>query len=184
MKIVMVRHGMSESNIKRILSGSNETPLSAEGRDELISLRDKLNYPETDIYISSPLSRCLDTFKAIYPEKSLKRTEDDFIEIYFGDYTGKSFDDVNLDEYFCEWFLDKNIANGELYSDFNNRVFRGLTNVAKELQENKLDSATIVAHSTVIKVIVKHIKNIPSVEYRNIPMKNGLDDKLTHCLNT
>ncbi len=173
MKIVMVRHGQSESNVKRVLSGSNETPLTENGRKELIELRNRLNYPKTDIYIASPLSRCLDTFKTLYPNETLKRTDKDFIEIYFGGYEGKSFNDVNLDEFFVDFFEHKNDLDSEKYEDFYKRVSNGMLNVAKELKENNHNSATVVAHSTVIKVLVKKVNDIPHHEYRNIAMKNG-----------
>ncbi len=173
MKIVMVRHGRSVANMERILSGSNETPLSDKGKLELLVLRKKLNYPKTDIYISSPLSRCVDTFNILYPNKTLNRTDERFKEISFAEYEGSSLDRKFLDEFFIDFFNDIKIKDGETHTEFLDRLEDGLKSLYLELKENKLTSATILAHSTVIKVLVKKGKNISNDEYKNIPIKNG-----------
>lgn len=187
MKIVMIRHGLSEANIKRIISGSKETPLSEKGRDELLSLKDTLNYPDTDIYVASSLSRCVDTFNVLFPDKSLAYKDDRFKEISFGDIEGMCFIDYDLDEFFLQFFENKNVCNNELYEDFFNRITDGLSSLILNMKDKNYDSATVVAHSTVIKVLVKHVNNIENDEYKNIPMKNGtgyifdidlIDDKL------
>lgn len=173
MYIVMIRHGLSEANINNLISGSNETPLSEIGKNELISLRNVLDYPKTNIYISSPLSRCLDTFETIFPDQNLHRTDERFKEVCFGDYEGKTLMECNLDDYFIKFFKNENISNNELYFDFFNRIKEGIMSVINEMQLNNYTSATIVAHSTVIKTIVKNISNISVENYRSIPIKNG-----------
>lgn len=189
MKIVMIRHGLSEANIKRVLSGASETPLSKKGAEELHKLKLTYTYPKTDLYITSPLTRCIDTFDILYSDEAIKRTDERFKEISFGDAEGLPFKDVSLDDFFPKFFKNENVFNNEIYDDFIYRIEDGLKAVILELEENDLSSATIVAHSTVIKVLVKKANNVKDEDYKNIPMRNGegyifdidlVDDKIVY----
>lgn len=173
MKIVMVRHGLSEANMKRVISGSNDVKLSEKGKQDLVNLREKTKYPQTDVYVSSSLSRCIDTFEILYPDKKLDRTDDRFKEICFGDIEGHSILTNELDDFFPKFFNNENVCNNELYSDFCIRIEDGLKDVLKELEKNNKYSATIVAHSTVIKVFIKLCENVPPENYRKVIVQNG-----------
>lgn len=174
MKIVLVRHGFSEYNEKRLFCGSKDPNLAEAGREELLALKKEKDYPATDLYVTSTLMRTKQTFEILYPDKSVHKEEQRFSELFFGDYEGTPLDDVNLDEYFKRLFNDEIINNNELYSDFCERIDNGLIDLIKELEENNLNSATIVTHFTVIKSIVAKAMGGTFEQYDKIKTNNGL----------
>lgn len=173
-KFVFIRHGLSTSNRDRIISGNLDVPLSEEGVVLLKELQKKDIYPITDIYVSSPLTRCIDTFNIIHNDKRLDMTNDLFKEICYGKLQGTSPESGYLDEYFMRLFSNEVITENELYSDFVNRITKGVKETYRYLEKNNLSSASIVCHSTVIKSIVHKIKSIPLNEIRNVKIGNGL----------
>lgn len=177
-KFVFIRHGLSTSNRDRIISGNLDVPLSVEGREGLKELKRKGVYPKTDIYISSPLMRCLDTFSIIHETEVLHNINPLFEEIYYGNIQGTSPDEKYLDEYFIRLFSNDKITENELYADFTSRIEKGIIEIYESLEENDLDSATIICHSTVIKSIIHKIKNFPLSEIKHVKVKNGLGIKI------
>ena len=67
--LCLVRHGESEANVRHMLSGWMDVDLTDNGRKELLRLRETIAYPESGIYFSSPLRRCLETAHILFPDK-------------------------------------------------------------------------------------------------------------------
>ncbi|MFV0502894.1 MAG: histidine phosphatase family protein [Lachnospirales bacterium] len=173
MKLILIRHGLSKSNRDKIISGSLDTPLSLEGKQILLEFRDKITYPKTDIYVASPLSRCISTFEVLFPKETLEFVVPNLKEMCFGDMEGKSFSEVELDDFFIALFENKKICNAELLSDFINRVENGFIDICNYLKENNYSTATVVCHSTVIKSIFCKLNNISAKKSREIRIENG-----------
>lgn len=172
-KFIFIRHGLSTSNRDKIVSGSLDVPLAKEGIAILEEMYSKNIYPETECYVSSSLSRCLDTFKIIGKNKKLDMINDCFKEINFGNIQGTSPEINFLDDYFTKLFSNELISDNELYEDFSARVQKGIKETYTYMEENKLNSVTVICHSTVIKSIVHNIINIPINKIREIRIKNG-----------
>lgn len=174
MKIVLVRHGFSESNEKRLFSGSQDVSLSAIGRKELLSLKKEKNYPVTDYYVTSTLMRTKQTFEILYPDKKINMEDSRFSELFFGDYEGTPLDDIDLDDYFKRIYNNENINNNEIFSDFYKRIENGLIDLITNLNEKNMNSVTIVTHFTVIRTIVTKATNDTYEQYLKIRTGNGL----------
>ena len=61
MKIVLVRHGQTESNYLEICQGSSNILLNDTGRRECQKLRDKIKDKHYDVCYMSPLVRAVET---------------------------------------------------------------------------------------------------------------------------
>jgi broad specificity phosphatase PhoE len=95
-KIFIVRHGQDEDNVRRILNGRRDMPLTQLGREQARIVSNKLkNYDITVIY-SSPLKRAFDTARIIADTLGISKlvTSDDLIERDFGVLTGKHKDEI------------------------------------------------------------------------------------------
>ena len=57
--LTLVRHGESEANVRHMLSGWLDVDLTERGIEELEELRERVDYPASDAYYSSPLKRCV-----------------------------------------------------------------------------------------------------------------------------
>ena len=65
MKLILVRHGLTEENIKKITQGQTHGKLSPQGIIQAKKVGLKLKYEKIDIVYSSDLKRAVDTTKEI-----------------------------------------------------------------------------------------------------------------------
>ena len=61
MKIILVRHGQTESNYEGIMQGRVNNLMNDTGRRQCQKLRDKLINTKIDYCYMSPLVRCVET---------------------------------------------------------------------------------------------------------------------------
>ncbi len=154
MKIIFVRHGLSTANELRVLSGKKDVSLSEEGVKKLHNLKSSIIYPKADYYVTSSLKRTVETFNILFEGNKINKTEDRFSEMDFGNYEQRSYDNLDLDDYFSRIYLGECISENELYVDFCKRIEDGLVELICELKELGLSSATVVSHSTVIRSLI------------------------------
>jgi broad specificity phosphatase PhoE len=64
-ELILVRHGQTESNIKKYLQGQSDGPLIEIGKKQARAIAEVLKEKEIDMVISSPLIRARDTAKEI-----------------------------------------------------------------------------------------------------------------------
>lgn len=60
-KLILIRHGESEGNAAKIIQGYGEYPLSEKGRAQALAARSTIKAWQPNTYLSSNLSRALDT---------------------------------------------------------------------------------------------------------------------------
>lgn len=161
MKIVLIRHGKTEGNIKKRYIGKTDEPLC-----ETTSLC--LDYPECEAVISSPLKRCIQTAEYIYPEKKTEICTD-LAECNFGDFENKSYEELKDNTYYIKWLESGGtmpFPNGEAHEDFVARCVRGF----KEMLSPKYKSAAFVIHGGTIMAIMQSIFGGGFYDYQ---IKNG-----------
>lgn len=165
--IHLIRHGITEGNLKRWHYGWADIPLAAEGVENLRQLCEEDIYPrpEEAACYTSGMVRTEQTFKEIYgdvPHQVLPKLK----EMNFGDFEKKTYYELKDNPDYQKWITDKtfqtSIPGGESKSEFYNRVqngFEELVNLHRreELKHrhNKKDTDTIcVCHGGVISCIM------------------------------
>ena len=101
-RISLIRHGRTEANDKGIYIGRTDYPLSQKGISELYNKLDEFEYPHVGKVYSSPLQRCTETAEILFPDSSVQIVEN-LIEMDFGDFEGKSADELVKKPEFLEW---------------------------------------------------------------------------------
>lgn len=80
-------------------------------------------YPDCKRIVSSPMKRCVQTARFIYPDKPIEICEK-LRECDFGDFENKSYEDLKDNADYQKW-LDSSgtmpFPNGEAHEDFVNR---------------------------------------------------------------
>lgn len=112
--------------------------------------------PAYDVVYSSPLSRCRLLAQAITDDHA---TDDRLMELHFGDWEGRKWDDINRDE-LDPWMVDYiNLAppNGESLLTLVNR-FAAFT---RELQAKQYQRALIITHAGIIRSAMHLFNGIP-----------------------
>ena len=91
MELIFIRHGKTPGNLAGRYVGRTDEPLLPESREEILCRKMKNEYPPADIVFTSPMLRCIETARIIYPGK--KRIEiPDFRECDFGEFEMKNYE--------------------------------------------------------------------------------------------
>ena len=97
LSVVLVRHGETEGNVRGIVQGQSDTPLTKKGILSTLRKVEKIKDLEFDAVFCSDLTRTVETLKLIQreveglPDPLFSR---DLREIDFGDLTGRLKKDV------------------------------------------------------------------------------------------
>ena len=156
--ICFVRHGRTKVNIKMLIQGQIDNPLSEDGKKDALVVSNLLKEHNLkfDIIISSPLSRAYDTATIIKNDnESLKDIpvviNKTFIERDFGSADGAPITPENYQK-----VMDETFKGMEKGVDLCKRTLYGVN----ELINNYPDKTIlVVCHSHVIKSIFMQFDN-------------------------
>ncbi|MEI3027506.1 MAG: histidine phosphatase family protein [Ruminococcus sp.] len=100
--IHFLRHGSIDETLSGKYIGTTDVPLSDKGKIELRKLDYEYRYPGCQAVFTSPLKRCTQTCKILYPEQN-PLVIANLSECNFGEWEGKTANDLNEDEDFQKW---------------------------------------------------------------------------------
>src|SRR5947208_3099210 len=90
--VCLIRHGLAEYKPGRLYGWTPGVHLSAEGRDQVKRLAERLEPVKLNALYSSPLERCSETAEAILAGRRLKlETVREFGEVQYGSWQGKTY---------------------------------------------------------------------------------------------
>ena len=168
-RLIFVRHGQSEANLKEVLGGGEgDFPLSELGHKQAEIVAEYLlkNYRIDAVY-SSPLHRASDTAQKAADAFRLEVNKDRRLrEIDGGLWNGMKFSDISVkykDE-FELWKTDLSkvtIPNGENVYDVQKRAVAAITDIAGK--ENR-KTVLIVTHRVLLRTLQCKWENRPLSE--------------------
>ncbi len=172
-KLHLIRHGMTEGNENGQYIGHTDLKITTNGIIELEKLRDDGVYPKCDVVFSSPLSRALDTAKIIYPDKEALINHN-FKEIDFGEFEGKTPDDLKDRQDYADWLSGKIPAapGGESAVDFATRLCNGVGEAVRYMMDNDYYSAAIIMHGGAIMTLLA-VAAVPRMKMGEWACGNG-----------
>ena len=142
-KLVMIRHGATPSNKEHRYLGRTDEGLSMEGEQALQEVRNA--YPSIDYLFSSPMRRCTQTARILYPKQEIFVIPE-WMEMDFGDFEGKNYVELKENEYYQKW-IDSNgtlpFPNGESREDFTERCKQGFYKMLSQLNSLHLINRTV-----------------------------------------
>jgi probable phosphoglycerate mutase len=127
---------------------------------------ERFNGVRLDAVYSSPLERALETAEAIARVARLEVKQNAaFNEVDFGDWTGKSFEELEHDQRWRRFNTQRGVAKipngvrgGELFLDVQARVVAELNRLTELHSEQNV---AIVSHADVIKAAVGYVAGTP-----------------------
>jgi len=156
-KVILVRHGETEWNKKRIFRGRVDVKLNKKGIEQAKLLSRALSNLEIRKIYSSPLARAKDTAKVIADSHKLKvRVNKSFIDLDYGDWQGFS-EKIVKEQYphlYQEWKMHPQgvkIPGGESLRKVRVRAVQGLKRIVSREKEGTI---IIVSHRVVGKVLI------------------------------
>src|SRR5258708_37756277 len=163
-KIVLVRHGQMDYNVKHLLPG--QLPgilLNAEGRHEARAPGGALRDLQLSAIIASPLERTLETAAALNVGRGLAIQQDrDLLDTDYGRFSGKCFDDLDkADKAWARFTTDPLHAPGgvERFAAVQQRAVRAAERWRNA--PNVGEWGALVTHADLVKRIVAHYIGIP-----------------------
>ena len=154
-KIHLIRHGLTEGNLKQQYIGSTDLPLAAAGVAELKRLKEEADYPRVDLLYSSPMLRCKQTAAILYPDKDIQ-TVDNLREIDFGEFEGKTANQLEALPAYADWAAGRiNAApGGENNTDFAKRLCVGLNEIVRDMMSKGAEHAAVIMHGGAIMMLL------------------------------
>ena len=154
--IHFIRHGAISPTLKGRYIGTTDVPLSEEGKTDLRRLDATADYPYAKVVFTSPLKRCTQTARIIYPEVE-PLVIDQLSECSFGEWENKTADELRGDETFSRWLAgDSSVKppRGESNADFTRRICLMFESIVDGLIKTGTTDAAIVTHGGVMNTLL------------------------------
>ncbi len=180
--LILIRHGKSEFNLKKIFSGWLDAPLADQGKEEAHHAAENLRGFHFDMAFTSELSRAQDTLEIVLDD--LKQSEIPIIkdkalnERHYGDLQGKFRSDMQAkfgEEQVHIWRRSYDIAppNGESLKDTYKRTVPYLTNtILPEVKAGKV--VLVTAHGNSLRSIVKKLEALSDEQIVTVEIPTGV----------
>lgn len=170
----LIRHGLTAANLDGEYIGATDVELSSEGINRLKNLKSEFTYPKADKVYSSPLLRCKDTAKILYPEKEIEQ-EKGLAECDFGEWEGQKAEDLKKDKNFLAWLNNSAKAppkGGESLKEFSNRVLLTFEKIVENAIKTGCKDTAIITHGGVIMTFLAAY-GVPRAKFYDWLVNNG-----------
>ena len=154
--IHFIRHGAINPTLRGRYIGVTDVPLSDKGKIEIRKLDATMAYPYAKAVFSSPLKRCTQTARIIYPDTE-PLIIDQLSECHFGEWENKSAAELAGDETFKKWLAgDPSVKppRGESNADFTRRVCLIFESIVDGLIKTGTTDAAIITHGGVMTTLL------------------------------
>ena len=157
MKLILIRHGMTEANARRLYCGSTDLPLSEAGKAALRERKAAVGVPCADGFrvVTSGMKRTEETLAVLCGEIP-HEADAAFREMDCGAFEMRSYEELKNDPAYLAWITGDNEANvtpgGESGQIMTARVLAGLERLLADGRDTLL-----VTHGGVIAAIMTHL---------------------------
>jgi len=183
-KIYLLRHGLTESNKKKIYAGWSDECLCKEGVSALLEIERKIKEFNIERIFSSPIRRAIQTAEVINSFLNKKiEIEKNLKEMKMGPWEGLSEDEV-AKSFPSEWKIwnlrpsELKIDGRETLEEVQIRALNGIRRIAEDLDRSRILAIT---HVSIIRVLMIYYNNWYLDDYRKIDVPNAtcylLDNK-------
>jgi len=161
-KFFLIRHGANDFVGKSIAGRMPGVHLNAEGRKQAERLAEKLSRESIQKIFSSPLERTMQTAGPLSKKLGLEiQISDALLEIDFGDWTGKTLDELSLIPLWKKWNSFRSatrIPNGEMIVEVQSRMVAQIEKLRREFPDGTL---AIFSHGDPIRSVLTYFLGMP-----------------------
>jgi len=154
-KVYLVRHGETEWSATGRHTGKTDIPLTEQGEANAIRLRPRLEGIRPALVLCSPLQRARRTCElAGFGDRA--ETEPDLIEWDYGDYEGRTTEEIRAER--PSWFLFRDgVPNGETVAQVGARA---LDVIDRALRSD--GDVALFAHGHILRILTACWLELPS----------------------
>lgn len=173
-RIYLLRHGETEWNRQRRVMGSLPIALSGTGVQQARALAEALARRPLAAVYSSPLRRAMQTAEILAAPHGLQPVPvPDLTELSFGEWEGKSWEELRLLRLYQEWRADPTsvtLPGGGTIAQVQERAVAALERLRATHPEQRL---AVVSHAEVIKCLLCHYLGITLKFLPRLIIDNG-----------
>jgi probable phosphoglycerate mutase len=155
--ILLIRHAENDTTGRLIAGWQPGVHLNARGRRQAILLAERLGRRPITRVIASPLERTIETAQPLGRRLDVEvETQEEFGEIRFGAWTGRSLSELAPLEQWQRWNRERAsapIPGGEMMLEVQQRVVSGIARVSRESPDGVV---AIVSHGDPIRAAICH----------------------------
>jgi len=167
MEIYLIRHTKPKVD-EGVCYGQSDLPLFETFEEEWACLKRKLP-DHFDIVYTSPLQRCRKLAELIRTDSL--RTDPHLMEVNFGDWELKKWDEINA-EHLQAWmddYVNVRPPNGEAYTE----LYKRSTGVLNTILNTDKKTIAVVSHGGTIRAMIADILSLPLQKAFNLSFDYG-----------
>lgn len=172
--IHFIRHGSIDETLAGKYIGTTDVLLSDKGKMSLKKLNFDYAYPQPAVVFTSPLKRCTETCKILFPNiKPL--VIDALSECNFGEWENKTAEELKTEPDFEKWLAgDTSVKppRGESNDDFVRRICKMFESIVDGLMKTGTTECAIVTHGGIIMTLLA-VYGLPQAKPFEWAMDNG-----------
>lgn len=191
MKLYLIRHGQSVGNLKKLIFGFSDHPLTADGIKQAEAVREKLKDISVACCYSSTLKRAADTADICFKDRSIPTVYSDALrEQHMGLWEDCTFEDLSerypkeFSGMMTDWTHNPPMG-GESFDEVYERVTAYIDEIIA-----KGEDAAVVAHNGPLSMIVTYLLKLEKQKVESFYFTHGcytaiaVDDGYKKELNT
>jgi alpha-ribazole phosphatase/probable phosphoglycerate mutase len=174
--IYISRHGITESNKKKIYAGRSDERLSPEGRVQTENLGRTIQCLGINRIYSSPVQRALETAQIISQILNIPvEIENELAEMKLGAWAGLTEDEVS-ERFLGDYQLwntrpaELVLPERETLREIQERALRVISHINKKSDGS---SVLIVTHVAIVRCLIIHYQRLDINLYRRIDVPNA-----------
>lgn len=179
-RLLMIRHGESETRYRGRYIGKTDAALSDEGQRQAAALAAALSSLKDVSFFTSPLIRARQTAKLALGMDATIEIDNDLREIDFGLWEGLSFGEISA-AYpsevgrWAELGDDFIFPEGESTSDFRRRIAKA----ADRIMNNPAGTVAVFSHGGVIRFLICHFLGLRTRDHLSFDISPASISEMT-----
>ena len=154
--LTLLRHGLCAGETEGRYIGHTDAPLTEAGRSQLRQMREEQIYPQAQALFISPLKRCVETARILYPE--LKPMElPGLKEYFFGEFENKTPEQLQSHPLFARWIAgEPGLAPpfAEELGRFQARISETFVKLCDGLLKTGTKDCAVITHGGIIMALL------------------------------
>ncbi len=164
--LYLMRHAETLWNIERRAQGQADSPLTAHGEQQAIAAGEYMRSIAVDQVVCSPLGRTRRTLELALAGREITTEFDDgWMEIDFGPWEGKTFDDIGKDDPDCRAYFDAphtfNVPGIESPTECRHRMVAAFDRTVDHYAGKRI---WVVSHGAALRQLVTHLQGVSVAE--------------------
>ncbi len=154
--LTLLRHGLAQGESDGRYIGHTDAPLTEEGKQQLLEMRETMRYPHAQALFTSPLARCRETAALLYPEAK-PIALDGLREYYFGEFEDKTPVELENHPVYHRWLSGEPGLTppfAEALEAFQARIFGTFEKLVGGLLKTGTNHAVVITHGGIIMALL------------------------------